>query len=288
MEAARHPVGLIGLGRIGTEVARRLIDAGRVVLGYRRGSREEFTRLGGIPAGSVAEIGERCPFVLMALPDEGASESVLEQLGEASETIVVDMTSVTPPAAARLSAAASRRRLAYVEAPISGTPEVIRAYRAGIFVGADPITFARVRELLGLVAPNVVLVGGPGAAAAVKSAALMLIAMNTICAAEALAYAEAFGVDPALAFGALADGPPGSGALQHRGPMMVQRNYPPALGTLEAFRHGLAAIADCAPGPTVMLDRGLAVLGEAIAAGLGSQDIAAIFEMLRSSAYRKA
>jgi 3-hydroxyisobutyrate dehydrogenase len=57
-------VGLIGVGKIGLPIAENLIKSGYRVLGYRRGSLDEFQQIGGIAARSPADIGAQADVVL--------------------------------------------------------------------------------------------------------------------------------------------------------------------------------------------------------------------------------
>ena len=61
-------VGFIGVGKIGLPIAENLIKSGYRVLGYRRGSRADFEKLGGGPARSPAEIAAQTDVVFSCLP----------------------------------------------------------------------------------------------------------------------------------------------------------------------------------------------------------------------------
>ena len=71
-------VGLIGVGKIGLPIAENLIKSGYRVLGYRRGSLDEFQQIGGIAARSPADIGAQADVVLTCLPSAEALDDVVQ------------------------------------------------------------------------------------------------------------------------------------------------------------------------------------------------------------------
>ena len=70
-------IGLIGVGRIGTEIAKLLVAGGYRVLGYRRSSLADFEKIGGTPARSPAHIGEEADIVLSCLPGGNSLDDVV-------------------------------------------------------------------------------------------------------------------------------------------------------------------------------------------------------------------
>lgn len=284
MSELNHPIGLIGLGHIGMALSCRLIASSRSVIGYRRGACDDFRTQGGMPATSVQALARHCDTIILALPDAAASELVLGQIIESdtSPRTIVNITSMPSHAAITLAQLVRQAGHSYLEAPISGTPDVVRNHKATLFVGGDVATFERTRSLLELLAARVMRVGPIGAGSAVKSAALMVMVINTLGVAEAIAYAESFGVAPAVTFDALKEGPANSGALQHRGPLMVRRDYRPILGQLKDFGSLASAIARSATTPVGMLEQVIKYLDRSVEAGLGGLDVAAVYDVLRS------
>ena len=283
LETDDGPVGLIGLGHIGMALTHRLGISGRSVVGYRRGGLEAFVAAGGIGAASVAEVAERCAIILLALPDATASATVVGQIVAAAERprTIVDITSMSSHAAVSRAHEAVQAGHRYLEAPLSGIPQVVRDHQATMLVGAADGDLEEVRGLLDLLAAKVVPVGSVGAAGAVKSAALMMIAINLTGVAEALAYVESFGVEPTVALDALKTGPTASGALSHRGPLMAAHDYRATVGRLEDFGKMIAGIAAGAKTRTPMLRQAAALFEETAAAGLGDLDASAVIERLR-------
>ena len=65
-------IGLVGVGQMGLAMARRRLDAGHTVIGYRRGSLEELIQLRGTPAESAAAVPEATKLLICSLPDSKA------------------------------------------------------------------------------------------------------------------------------------------------------------------------------------------------------------------------
>src|SRR4051812_34139253 len=101
MPDALPAVGFIGLGRMGTPMARRLVEGGYAVRGFdlSADARDQLAEAGGTPVGSAAEAASADVVVLM-LPDSNVVDAVLHgedvQAALASGTTVVDMSSSEP------------------------------------------------------------------------------------------------------------------------------------------------------------------------------------------------
>ena len=76
----RAPIGLFGLGLMGTAITRRLLAAHLAVMGFDvdASKREGFAALGGLPAESAASVAASCPTVVLAVFDTSQVESVVE------------------------------------------------------------------------------------------------------------------------------------------------------------------------------------------------------------------
>ena len=71
-------IGFVGMGRIGLPICEHLIKGGYRVLGYRRGPSADFERLGGVRAGSPAEIGAEADIIFTCLPTDEALDDVVQ------------------------------------------------------------------------------------------------------------------------------------------------------------------------------------------------------------------
>lgn len=174
-------VGVIGLGRTGHTVARRLLDDGFEVTVHDRDAWTVATVVaaGARPARLPADAAEPADLVLVCVPDETAADEVLFECGGVGDTLrdggVVVTASRTGPAA--LHSAADRLGvlgLRTVEAWFTGDADTPAAT---VFVGGSPEDLATVAPVLRAVADHVVHLGPLGSVCALRTAVTALSAV---------------------------------------------------------------------------------------------------------------
>ena len=127
-----HPtVGLVGLGNMGTAIAERLLDAGYPLLVNNRTPEkaEALAALGAAVATTPEELVEQVDVVLTSLANDAAFEDVARKVVAAARpgTVLVDLSTVSPDASARVASLAEMASVRYLRAPVSGNPSVVRA-----------------------------------------------------------------------------------------------------------------------------------------------------------------
>lgn len=195
-------VGLIGLGRMGTGIAKSLLRAGHHVTAYNR-TRERAERLrpdGAVVAGSVAEAC-RGEAVLTMLADDAALEAVV--FGEAGilaslkrGAVHASLSTISVALSDRLAVEHVRAKQEYVSAPVFGRPEAADAGRLAVMAAGAPATVQRCKPLFEAMGPKLLVVSEqPGMANTVKLAGNFLVASVLESLAEAIAFAKKSGVD---------------------------------------------------------------------------------------------
>src|SRR5262245_19132822 len=149
-------IGQIGLGLIGTALARRLIGGGFSVIGYdvdqAKGAR--LQGLGGRAASSIAELVRACDRIVIAVFDTDQVEDVIEGHGgllaamTASERKLVLNASTCDPERIAALAERIRPRIALLETPLSGTSEQVARGEAVCLVGGEPADLERASDIL--------------------------------------------------------------------------------------------------------------------------------------------
>lgn len=227
-------VGFIGLGLMGKPMARNLHDAGyRVVVHSRSaGPVEELARHGLGTAGSAAEVGTGCDVVITCLPDTPDVEQVV--LGDAGVLtamagggLVIDMSTVEPALARRISGRAAERGIGALDAPVSGGREGAEKGTLSIMVGGTDVDVERGRPLFDVLGSTVVHTGPAGSGQTVKAANQMIAGGAMAVLGEALAMLEAGGADLEAAVRALSGGLAGSTILDTRAQRMIGRRFEP-------------------------------------------------------------
>jgi 3-hydroxyisobutyrate dehydrogenase-like beta-hydroxyacid dehydrogenase len=290
----KPPVGVIGLGIMGSAMAANLLRAGYRVVGYDvlEKRRREHRRAGGEPALNCGDVGRKAGIVICSLPSSVALLRTADELVETARPHIVIETS-TLPIAVKESA---RRRLAsggtvLLDCPLSGTGSQARTKDLVVYASGDRRSYQKITTVLNAIARGHYYVGPFGAGMKTKIVANLLVAIHNVAAAEALVLARKAGLDPKTTLRVLGDGAGSSRMLQVRGPMMVKGDYSKALMKLEIWEKDMAIIADFARdvgASTPLFDRTAPLYTAATRAG-GSQDTAAVYRVLeRESLKRKA
>ncbi|MBA3741364.1 NAD(P)-dependent oxidoreductase [Sporichthya sp.] len=195
-------IGFIGLGAMGSALAKRLALAGALyVADLNVGAVESLEAEGatGLPA---TDLAARCEVVMTCLPrSQDVRDLVLGAGGLAAAlhpgSVLVDMTTGDPTIDREIAAGLERSGVSFVDAPVSGGPQAAAAGTIAIMVGAAADDFARVRPVLAGISPNITHVGPVGAGHVLKLVNNMLSACNRLAALEAVAIATANGVERA-------------------------------------------------------------------------------------------
>jgi len=230
---AAQRLGFIGLGALGSEIARRLTVAGHglTVWGRDQAKLAAWAEAGATLATSPAALAADCDVVFLCVSDTAAVEAVVfgpdgVAGGARGGTVLVDHSTIHPLAtrsfAARLAETAG---MAWIDAPVSGGVGGARAGRLVVMAGAAPSDLARVAGLLAHYAQRVTRMGEVGAGQATKVVNQMLIGAHVAVVAEALNYAANFGVAAALLPDALAGGYADSTVLQNHARRMAAADY---------------------------------------------------------------
>jgi 3-hydroxyisobutyrate dehydrogenase-like beta-hydroxyacid dehydrogenase len=278
---------VVGLGIMGSAIARHLLDAGCAVLGYDVDAARlrELEDRGGTALGSAREAAERADVVLTSLPGSGPALEVCRELAAgAREGLVVVETSTLPhevkDQCRELIVAAGGELL---DCPLSGTGAQAQVRDVVVYGSGDEAAFERVRGVLEIFSRSVRYLGPFGSGSTMKLVANLLVAVHNAATAEAFALGEAAGLDPQQIYDTIRDGAGNSVIFEKRGQLMVDRAYRPATAKISMFVKDTGLIADFADG----LGLGLPVLeatrplyDRAVERGLADADAAALLETL--------
>src|SRR6266568_2372964 len=166
-------VGFVGIGKIGLPICENLIKSGYRVLGYRRGSLADFERIGGVPARSPAEIGAQTDIVLSCLPSSEALVEVVQgpngliRSARAGQ-IIVELGSHPVPDKQRHVAPLAAKGATFLDGEVSGTPGMVAARKAVIYLAGDKEAADKVERVVGGFADSCLYFGPFGAASRVK------------------------------------------------------------------------------------------------------------------------
>ncbi len=198
-------VGFIGLGNIGKPMARTLTDwpGGLTVFDVAAGVTDSFAARGATVAGSPAEVAERAAVISIMVRDDAQVTEVLTGADgvlstAAPGTVVAVHSTVEADTPARLAAVAAERGVELLDAPVSGGAMGAAGGTLALMVGGTAEAVDRVREPFGRFASLIAHVGPIGAGTRAKLARNLITFASFAAVGEAMALAEAAGVDLGL------------------------------------------------------------------------------------------
>lgn len=173
---AKPVVGVVGVGRMGSPLARNLLTRGFpvVVAGHRnREPVAALVSLGAIEAAGVGELAARSDVVLLVVPGAREVEALVIAPGELASaaragSIVVDMTTNDPEVVTRCAVVLAARGVRMLDAPMSRGVPAAEAGTLLLQIGGDAATLAAVRPVLEAVASDVLHMGPLGAGMTAK------------------------------------------------------------------------------------------------------------------------
>ncbi|OYP19831.1 MULTISPECIES: NAD(P)-dependent oxidoreductase [Streptomyces] len=228
-------VSVLGTGIMGAAMARNLARAGHTVRAWNRtrAKAEPLAADGAHIAGTPAEAVEGADVVLTMLYDGPATLDVMREAAPAlrSGTAWVQSTTAGVEAIGDLAAFAREHGLVFFDAPVLGTRQPAEAGRLLVLAAGPGEHRAAVTPVFDAVGTRTVWTGEDGAAG--TATRLKLVANSWVLAAtaatgEALALAQALGVDPQGFFDAIAGGPLDMGYLHAKSQLILDERLTPA------------------------------------------------------------
>jgi 3-hydroxyisobutyrate dehydrogenase len=282
-------IGFIGVGKIGLPISENLIKSGFRVVGYRRGSLSDFEKIGGVPGKSPADIGAQCDVVLSCVPTAQAMEEVVNGSDGLIHSarpgqVIVELGSHPVLDKQKHVATLARKGAAYLDGEVSGTPGMVAARKAVIYLGGDAEAAKKVEPVIKGFADLCIYFGPFGGASKVKLINNLLVAINIAAAAEAMALGLKAGVDIDAMIKAVANGSGGSTQFGIRAPWMAQRRFKPIQGSPALLSHYFGMIdnwADSIGVATPLFDRAVELYQHCADMGLAEDnDVAVMIDVL--------
>ena len=283
-------VGVVGLGIMGTGMAKNVLAAGfpTTVQNRTRAKTEPLAALGASVSTTPAELAAVSDIVLICVSDTADVEAVLfgeegVSAGISSGALVIDASTIAPAATRAFAARLHAAGVAFVDAPVSGGSEGAAKGILSIMVGGEADDVERARPVLEAIGRTITHVGPVGAGQTCKLVNQVLVVGNMLAVSEALLLAEAGGLDLATTIEAVGGGAAGSWMLSNRGPQVVADDWRPGF-TIDLQQKDLRLVLEAAD------DLGVPLIGTATIfqlyrtlqqAGLGAEGNHALVKALR-------
>ena len=285
------PVGVIGLGIMGSAISANLVRAGYEVFGYDvlTARRRALAACGGRAQRSASDVAARCDVVLTSLPSAAALHEVAQALAARGRpgSVVVE-TSTLPledkHAARKRLAAAGQTML---DAPLSGTGAQARTRDLVVYASGRRSAYRRCAPVFDGFARSHYHLGTFGNGTCMKFVANLLVAIHNVAAAEAFTLARKAGLDAATVYRVIGEGAGGSRMFQVLGLMMVAGDYSDATMKVEVWQKDMRIIGEFAARlgcPTPLFAASGPIYAAAMASGHARDDTAAVCAVLGTMA----
>jgi L-threonate 2-dehydrogenase len=283
-------VGIVGLGIMGGAIARNLIDRGWRVIGFDTDAvrRAEVALANVAIADDVGQVARDAPVIMTSLPSSAAVEDVAQRIANSGQSprIVVELSTLTIAEKLRFEAILKKAGHIALDCPLSGTGAQAKVRDLIVYASGDSNAIAQCTSLFSDFAKQSADLGRFGNGSRMKFVANHLVAIHNVAAAEAMILAERAGLDPKTVVEMVGPGAGGSRMFQMRAPMMVEGVYEPATMKVSTWQKDMAVIAEFADDvgcATPLFTLTQPVYAKAMAMGLGDQDTAAVFEVLKKT-----
>jgi 3-hydroxyisobutyrate dehydrogenase len=282
-------VGFLGLGTMGGGMAARLLGAGFAVTAWNRNAAraEPLRAAGAAIAASPRDAAAGADVVISMVADDAASLAVWTgpdgALASARPgTILIECSTLSPSWVIDLAKLAEARGCSFLDAPVTGSRPQAVAGEMVFLVGGDGAVLEGARPVLKPMCRDIVHLGPTGSGARMKLVNNFLSGTQAAALAEALAFAEAAGLDREAAMSVVMNGAPGSPLVKTVCARMLKRDYGVNFmlalmrkdmnyAAAEAQRHGV---------PLTFAIAARDLYDAAIAGGWGDKDFAAVAETI--------
>ncbi len=223
-------VGFIGLGAMGSGMAKNLAKAGYQTLVWNRAfaKAEALAQETHITiVHSIAELATQVELIFICISADADVLEVIDSLLAYIKpgTIVVDSSTISSLTAKKAAELLSAKQAHYLDAPVSGGVEGAKNGSLAMMVGGDEAILAQVTPLLETMCARIIYMGATGAGQGTKAVNQIMAAGINQAVTEALAFAEAEGLPMEKVIDVVSKGAAGNWFLDNRGLSMAQNKY---------------------------------------------------------------
>jgi 3-hydroxyisobutyrate dehydrogenase-like beta-hydroxyacid dehydrogenase len=282
-------VGVVGLGKMGGNMARHLVDTGFEVHGHDvdPAAREAFEAHGGTVAGSARDVARACDVTITSLPNSEIVEAVYT--GEDGlvapdvETIFLEMSTIAPPTTERVAEAVEGTPSDLLDAPITGGPENSRdGTLTGLVGGAESVFESTpAQDVLGALCAEVHYAGSSGAGHAIKLLNNTMSMGNLLLAMETVVLGARYGIESERLWEILGNASATSVAFESRMPRVLERDFEAGF-TVDFARKDIGLAVEMADAEDYsMLLGGMVhrLYTQASDEGFGDEDVGAVVKL---------
>jgi 3-hydroxyisobutyrate dehydrogenase len=288
--AASPKIGVVGVGRMGSNIARRLKDTGfdvSVVYDTRTESADQLAaEIGAEAARSLARVTELSDVVITVVTDDAAMRGIFAETGDsllngAEARVFINCATISPEVHVEVEKLAKKHGAKSLEACMASSISQARDGTLYLMCGGERATFDQVKPILDKMSLSLRYVGAAGQAAKVKALVNMVMNINTAGLAEGLGLGEALGLDLTMLREVFAQTGANSRVLETDGEDMQNHDHACFFSAAHAAKDSGIALA-LGRGAGLDLPMAAAAKGQfdaMCAAGLGELDKSGVAEL---------
>jgi 3-hydroxyisobutyrate dehydrogenase-like beta-hydroxyacid dehydrogenase len=204
LAAGQVNTGFIGLGNMGSRIARRLLDHGYQLSVYDMdlAKAEAIAAHGGVVAKNIRELARTADVLLSCLTDDEAVQSVFTGpegvfAGARSGAVVLEMSTISPESSREVHRLGARRGVEVLDVAISGSTPAAEQGLLTLLAGGNQELFRAAEPIFQAIAKRYFLLGGSGSGTAMKLVVNTLLGVGMQAIAEAVVLGEKAGLDRA-------------------------------------------------------------------------------------------
>lgn len=282
-------IGVIGVGIMGSAIARNLLKAGSTVIGYDIDARRVAEIAGAVAARSAAEVAGEAEVILTSLPSEAALDATVAAIAAEPRAglVVAELSTLPIPAKLRARDALAAAGVPLLDCPLSGTGAQAVTGDLAVYASGDRAAYDRALPVFPQFSRVSHYLGEFGNGSKMKFVANLLVAINNVATAEAMVLGMKAGLDPKVIAEVISSGAGNSRVFELRAPLMVANRYEPPSMKIDIWQKDMAIIGAYAASLGVtapLFTATVPVYNAAVEQKLGGQDTAAVCAVLERMA----
>src|SRR5438132_8251147 len=195
-------LGFIGIGNMGSRVARRLLEHGKQLVPYNRSREraEALVKYGATVADSIGELAAEADVIFSSLTNDAAVKSVYtDPQGVFAHvrrgSAIIEMSTVLPATSRELAELSGKAGVKFLDSPVSGSTPAAEEGTLTLFCGGDEELFQAAQPIFSSIASQNYYLGGSGSGTAMKLVANTLLGVGMQAIAESVALGQKEGLD---------------------------------------------------------------------------------------------
>lgn len=229
----KKTVGIIGLGNMGSNMAKNLLNAGVELYVYdvRQEAIDALVAIGANGTASLKELGEKSDIVFVMVLNymQARSVTIAEDgcvSGMKKGSILIVTSTIAPSEIQEIAAAAEKYGVRTIDSPVSGGVKGSAAGTMTMMIACDDDTYNDAIETIKIVGSNATRVGDKiGVGQIVKAANQLLVSVHVTAMAEAMVMATAAGADPEVVADIIKRSVGNSYMFEEKVPLILNRDF---------------------------------------------------------------